>query len=60
MVCKKIIEITANFRVVEKRMLLDCIFGGQPGPRHVMRWVAVGFLLPEALRALDWVCGPLF
>jgi hypothetical protein len=60
MVCKKIIEITANFRVVEKRMILGCIFGGQPGPRNFIRWVAVGFLLPEAVQELDWVCGVFF
>ena len=54
-ICKKIVETTAFFRLAEKRMLLDCIFGGQPGPRRFMRWIAFGFLLPEAVHTLDWV-----
>jgi len=52
-----ITETTFNFRTVEKKVMLDCVFGGQAGPRNFMRWLAVGFLLPEAVRSLEWVCG---
>lgn len=53
-ICKRVVETTASFRLIEKRMILDCVFGGQPAPRRFMRWIAVGFLSPEAVQALDW------
>lgn len=54
-ICKKIVEFTSTFRLAEKRMVLNCIFGGQHASRRLMRWIAVGFLLPGMVQALDWV-----
>lgn len=54
-ICKRVVAVAMTFRLVEKRNILDCVFGGGSAPRRFMRWLAAGLLMPESVQILDWV-----